>query len=120
MTCRAFAASSGFVCLALHRVDLAGGPAGFRGQPLATRDEATRTAIAALDGDEPNNVDCQRFRVAGALSNSRSTHASTRAAPSVAPPRSFEAHAAARPTIITDGSHARVKAKFACLELDAS
>ena len=35
---------------ALRRVDLAGGPPASRGAPLATRDEATRTAIAALQG----------------------------------------------------------------------
>jgi aminoglycoside phosphotransferase (APT) family kinase protein len=35
---------------ALHRVDLAGGPPAVRGVPLAMRDDATRTAIAALEG----------------------------------------------------------------------
>jgi aminoglycoside phosphotransferase (APT) family kinase protein len=35
---------------ALRRIDLAGGPPASRGAPLAMRDEATRTAIAALEG----------------------------------------------------------------------
>jgi aminoglycoside phosphotransferase (APT) family kinase protein len=35
---------------ALHRVDLAGGPAAGRGVPLKQRDEPTRAAIAALEG----------------------------------------------------------------------
>jgi aminoglycoside phosphotransferase (APT) family kinase protein len=35
---------------AMHRVDLTGGPPAFRGAPLATQDEPTRAAIAALEG----------------------------------------------------------------------
>jgi aminoglycoside phosphotransferase (APT) family kinase protein len=35
---------------ALHHVDLAGGPPAVRGVPLAMRDDATRTAIVALEG----------------------------------------------------------------------
>jgi aminoglycoside phosphotransferase (APT) family kinase protein len=35
---------------ALHGLDLPDGPASFRGEPLATRDEATRAAIADLQG----------------------------------------------------------------------
>jgi aminoglycoside phosphotransferase (APT) family kinase protein len=35
---------------ALRGVDLPGGPPAYRGEPLATRDEPTRTAIADLEG----------------------------------------------------------------------
>jgi aminoglycoside phosphotransferase (APT) family kinase protein len=36
--------------VALHAIDPGGGPPGGRGEPLATRDEEVRDAIAALDG----------------------------------------------------------------------
>ncbi|WP_073952105.1 aminoglycoside phosphotransferase family protein [Streptomyces kebangsaanensis] len=40
---------AGFVA-ALHRIDPAGGPPSYRGEPLAARDAATREAVAGLGG----------------------------------------------------------------------